>query len=308
MALYLTTPDVKLLIDAGASLGPRSHRIPHPLEYKALKETRSKLERFAKKSDIITISHYHFDHYTAAWTNLDYKWTWSSYDVAKKIYSKKIILAKDYLDSINPSQRKRGWIFNKVSSEFVKEIKYIDSKELRFKRTKIRFSKPFPHGTSEANLGFVLCLEVEYDGDKFLFCPDLQGPIEDKVLNYILKKNPNLVVIGGPPIYLSGFKINPKSIQKGLQNLVKIVSTVPVTLIDHHMLRDETALINLQSIRKKADLFHNRVYTYAEYLGKKNRLLEANRSKLYENFPPDQDFKKWTKLSLDRQRFEPPPI
>ncbi|MCP8316690.1 MAG: MBL fold metallo-hydrolase [archaeon] len=183
MATFVETPDVKLLIDAGASLGPRFGILPHPIEYKALKEARNSLERFAIKADAVTISHYHFDHYTATWSSIETKWTWSSYDVAKKIYSGKVILAKDYRDSINASQRKRGWIFSKIANEFAREIRYVDSSTIEFGDTLINFSQPLPHGEDDTSLGFVLSLHIKHCDEDLLYCPDFQGPISDKALN-----------------------------------------------------------------------------------------------------------------------------
>lgn len=64
LAVFVETPDIKLLLDAGASLAPRFGKLPHPLEYKALKAAREKIRRYAQRADLITITHYHFDHYT----------------------------------------------------------------------------------------------------------------------------------------------------------------------------------------------------------------------------------------------------
>ncbi|MCP8309039.1 MAG: hypothetical protein H3Z53_05040 [archaeon] len=308
MATFVETPDVKLLIDAGASLGPRFSLVPHPIEYKALKEARNSLERFAIKADAITISHYHFDHYTATWSSIETKWTWSSYDVAKKIYGGKVILAKDYRESINASQRKRGWIFSKIANEFVKEIRYVDSSILKFGDTLINFSQPLPHGEDNTGLGFVLSLHIKHDDEDLLYCPDFQGPMSDKALNYILDINPTRLIIGGPPFYLSEYKVPARSIEKGFENLIKIISKVPLTMVDHHMMRDEKALERLQDLRERASEHGNIALTFAEYLGKQNRLLEAIRPQLYDESPPDPDFQNWMKLSPIRQRSVLPPL
>jgi len=308
MATFVETPDVKLLIDAGASLGPRFGIVPHPLEYKALKEARESLERFAIKADAITISHYHFDHYTATWNSIEAKWTWSSYDVAKKIYGGKVILAKDYRDSINASQRRRGWIFGKIASEFAGEIRYVDSSKIKFGDTIVSFSKPLPHGEDNTSLGFVLSLHIKHGDEDLLYCPDFQGPMSDKALNYILNINPNKLIIGGPPFYLSEYKVPANSVEKGFKNLIKIVSKVPLTMADHHMMREKKALERLQDLKDRASKHVNVVLTFAEYLGKQNRLLEAIRPQLYEESPPDPDFQKWMKLSPIHQRSVLPPL
>ncbi|MEM2873008.1 MAG: hypothetical protein QXD82_02430 [Nitrososphaerales archaeon] len=308
MATFVETHDVKLLMDAGVSLGPRFGLVPHPIEYKALKEARNSLERFAIKADAITISHYHFDHYTATWNSIEAKWTWSSYDVAKKIYGGKVVLAKDYRDCINASQRRRGWIFSKIADEFVKEIKYVDSSTIKFNETLISFSQPLPHGEDDTSLGFVLSLQIKHGDEDLLYCPDFQGPMSDKALDYILDVSPTKLIIGGPPLYLSEYKVPARSIEKGFENLMKIISKVPLTIIDHHLMRDEKALERLQGLKEMASQHGNSVLTFAEYLGKQNRLLEAIRPQLYNESPPDHDFQNWMKLSPIRQRSVLPPL
>ncbi|NIM45398.1 MAG: hypothetical protein GTO54_07205, partial [Nitrososphaeria archaeon] len=83
MCTYVETPDIKILLDAGVSLGPNRYGFPpHPREYKALKERRNLILKIAEKADIVTISHYHFDHHTPSYT--DWASHWSSAKIAKK--------------------------------------------------------------------------------------------------------------------------------------------------------------------------------------------------------------------------------
>ena len=111
MCTYVETPDITVLIDPGVSLGQRFGLLPHPREYRAITDCRARIRDFASKAEVITISHYHFDHITPAYT--DYVWNLSNFDVARQIYTNKTILAKDTRASINPSQRRRGWMLKK---------------------------------------------------------------------------------------------------------------------------------------------------------------------------------------------------
>ncbi|MEM2339212.1 MAG: hypothetical protein QXW83_03320, partial [Nitrososphaerales archaeon] len=208
LSLFVETPDARILIDAGVSLGPRFGLLPHPLEYHALKKVRNLLRNYAEKADIITISHYHFDHYTAAWPNIEAKWSWSSIDEAKIIYKDKIILAKDYKDSINATQRKRGYIFHKIITNFAKKVIFADLINFTLGETNIIFSQPFPHGEDGTSLGYVLLLNIRHGEDNLLYCSDVQGPISNLTLQYILKINPKVLVISGPPIYLKDYKVD----------------------------------------------------------------------------------------------------
>ncbi|MEM2886008.1 MAG: hypothetical protein QXF24_07975, partial [Thermoproteota archaeon] len=81
MCCLVETPDLSALFDAGVSLGPRFSLPPHPLEYLALAEARRKIRESARKADIVTVSHYHFDHFTPPFHS-DTVWTWSSKEEA----------------------------------------------------------------------------------------------------------------------------------------------------------------------------------------------------------------------------------
>ena len=83
MCTSIETSDTKILLDAGSSLAPkRMGYPPHPQEYQALAECRKRINKTAEKSEIITISHYHFDHHTPSYT--DWFTNWSSEETAKK--------------------------------------------------------------------------------------------------------------------------------------------------------------------------------------------------------------------------------
>ena len=59
MCSYIETADVKILLDAGASLAPNRFGLPpHPKEYDALAQCRKKIADAADKAEVVTISHY----------------------------------------------------------------------------------------------------------------------------------------------------------------------------------------------------------------------------------------------------------
>jgi len=107
MFTFVETKNTKILLDVSTSLAPkRLGYPPHPREYKALVECRERTDKTAEKADIITISHYHFDHHTPSHT--DWFTNWSSAEAAKKIYKKKIVITKSYRSMLNAVQRRRG--------------------------------------------------------------------------------------------------------------------------------------------------------------------------------------------------------
>ena len=57
MCTYVETPDVRILLDAGASLCPNRFRLPpHPEEIKAIDLCRRKIAEAADKAEIVTLS------------------------------------------------------------------------------------------------------------------------------------------------------------------------------------------------------------------------------------------------------------
>ncbi len=308
MAMFIETPDLRILLDAGAALGMRAGLLPHPLEYKVLKETKERIRKFAEKSDYLTISHYHFDHYIATWKEVDAIWTWSSYEEAKEVYGGKTIFAKAFRKDINLSQRKRGYLFGKISKDFCKEIIYADDSKHQFGRTTVLFSVPLHHGGNDTKLGYVIGTSISYDGKTIMHCADVQGPGSANALRVILEMKPDILVLSGPPLYLAGWKIDQEIIDNGLRNLERIVGNVKHVIVDHHLLRNEDGLDIIEKLKNEAKKEGNKVNTIAETMGIRNNLLEAKRKQLYDEFPPDDDFKKWLKLRPSKQMVTLAPV
>jgi predicted metallo-beta-lactamase superfamily hydrolase len=149
---------------------------------------------------------------------------------------------------------------------------------------------------------------VEFLGENVVFASDVQGPVCDSTLETILAKKPKLVMLGGPPTYLSGFRVKPEHIQRGMQNLTKLVERVPTTIVGHHVLRDENWEKELQQVFDAASKSGNKVFTAAEYTGQQNNFLEFKRKQLFDGEPPDSDFKAWMKLPLQKRKLTKPPI
>ena len=308
MCTYVETPDVKVLLDAGVSLCPNRFGLPpHPLEFKAIIESRKKMAEAAEKAELVTVSHYHFDHHTPSYEDWLCNWTEKD-ETARQIYQDKIVLIKNPKEKINFSQRRRGWVFQKTGGKYAKKLEIADDKSFNFGGTKIKFSEPVFHGPEDSALGWVLMTTIEFKDEKFLMAPDVQGPMATKTLKLILKERPQLLMIGGPPLYLAGFRVDEALVQTGLENLGRIVESVPCTILEHHILRSEQWREKAEEVFKKAQKAGNIVLTAAEFLGKENLFLEARRKALFAEHPPPKDFEKWARESLRMKKKTKPPI
>ncbi len=307
MCTLVETPDATVLLDGGISLCPYRFGLPpHPIEYQAIARLRKEIAKAADKAQITTISHYHFDHHTPSFEDWVVNWT-DNGETARQIYQNKVVLAKNQRENINASQRQRAFLFSKTGGKYAKKVEAADGKTFHFGETTLRFSEAVVHGSDDAMLGWVIMAVVEYDWERFMFAPDIQGPMSRKTLQLILDSKPDVIMLGGPPLYLSGTRVDPAQLDRGLEFLRRIVEEVPIVVLEHHALRDEDWRHKMQAVFDGADAAGHSVMTAAEYLGRKNVFLESRRMQLFTEHPPSGEFEGWMK-TLNRTKIAKPPI
>ncbi len=306
MCTFIETPDVRVLVDAGVALGPRFRRLPHPREYQARNLCRTKIRECAAKADVVIVSHYHNDHHTPNYTET--VWLGSSAKEAEEIYQDKVVLVKDIRNAINFNQRRRGWMFQRFLKKIASECEVADGKIFEYGGTKLKISEPVPHGEEQTELGWVIMATIESQGEKVLHASDVQGPMSKQPTRLILKEKPDLVVLGGPPLYLEGIRVEKSSIRKGIENAARVAGQVPTLIFEHHVLRSDNWKEQMNPVYDASAKADHRVVTGAEYLGVQPMLLESHRERLYEEEPPSETFLKWTELPREKRRHEVPPV
>lgn len=261
LSVYVETKDCKICIDPSAALGPSRYGLP-PTEEEIIVLSRSKeiIHNYVEKSDILVISHYHYDHY----------------DPHEDFYDGKVVLAKNRLENINYSQKKRGYMFEKIVKEKC-ELFYCDNQTYQFGDTEIKFSSPQPHGPVGTRLGYVLMTTID-DGYRLTHASDVEGPVSKETTREIITEFPELLIIDGPPTYLLGYRFSNQDLEKTRDNLQSIIENLDCEIIlDHHLLRD---LYYRDKLKKIYDM--GKVKTFAEYLGRENNMLEAHRKDYYQ--------------------------
>jgi hypothetical protein len=307
MCTLVETSDVSILLDAGVSLCPNRFGLPpHPNEFRAIEGCRRRIAEAVGGVDVVTLSHYHFDHHTPSFEDWLTQWTEQT-ETARQIYEGKIVLLKNPREMVNYSQRHRGWMFQRTGGSYAERLEVADGKRFNFGETEIRFSEPVFHGPENSFLGWVLMTTIECEEDVFMFAPDVQGPISSRTLQIIMDEKPGLVMLGGPPSYLAGFNADAGQVQAAFGNLQKVVESVSTTILEHHFLRDENWREKIVDVLYRAYASDNRVVTAAEFLGLQNNFLEASRKKLFAEEPPTEEFRRWMKTSEEtRKRLKPP--
>lgn len=275
MATYIET-DQKILVDPGTSLGPKRFGLPPwKTEFDALHETRAKIQEYAKYADVITISHYHHDHFTPFTLG---RYLDSNPQYAAEIYRDKKLFIKSPDSNINRSQQGRAWKLLKDIKDLNSEITYNDGKIVLLGDTKIKFSKALPHGSPGSKMGFLVAMTIRYQGETVMHASDVQGPIFDKTREYILKENPDVLILSGPPLYLVGFAFNNKEIEKARTNLTELCREIPKVIVDHHLLRDLKCYEFISSVQNEID---NELMVASNLIGQEPNLLEARRKEFY---------------------------
>jgi len=270
MATHVETEDLEMVIDPGVALGPKRYGLPpHPLEREKLDEDWRVIGEHALKSDLMVITHYHFDHYSLE---------------KSELFLGKRALVKHPQKKINKSQKKRARDF----LSRVEGVEYCDSRTYSRGGTTLKFSPPVYHGTSP-RLGYVVELCVEDSRERFLYSSDVEGPSVGEQVDFILECNPHTAYIDGPMTYMLGFRYSPASLEASIKNLVEIVeeTEIKTLILDHHLAREPEWRERLKEVEKACEDHDCEFTSAALYSGKEELMLEARRKKLYQEFPTE---------------------
>ncbi len=275
LSCYVTTRDLRVLIDPGVSLAPwRFGLRPHKRELAASKAARDKILARAAQSDLLVISHYHFDHCTPA---VKRRFEWSDEERATRLYAGKLIYAKSAESRINPSQRRRAYHLWKRT-----DCQLLPADGARYKN--VAFSAPLCHGEENSARGWVIATLVEEGDERFVHASDIQCLSESSV-EAVLALRPTVLLVSGPPLYLA--ELDPRLADASVKNLQTLIREVPLVILDHHILRAEDALARLREWRDLARQSRHDLLCAAEFMGRAPLLLEAQRHRLHEDEPVD---------------------
>lgn len=266
MATYVETGNVRILIDPGVSLAPSRYGLPpHSMEFQRMNEHWGGIKKFAKKSEVLIVTHYHYDHHDPN---------------EPELYKDKFALLKHPIEKINRSQKERAKFFLEQLEGIPERIEYCDGREFSFGGTEIKFSQPVFHGTN-SKLGYVVEVSVSEENSKFVFTSDVEGPSVDEQASFILEEKPDIIYMDGPLSYMLGYRYSQASLDASINNIIKILRETPVEkfIIDHHFLRDIKWKERIKPAFDASD--KAQIMTAAEFLGEKNDLLEARRRELY---------------------------
>lgn len=273
MATFVETPDVRILLDPGVRLAPWRYDLPpHEREDDRQRELWRGIKEAAKRADVLTVSHYHYDHH-----NPD----------APSIYRGKTVFLKDGKVRINRSQRERAGAFVRALKSYPKEVQVADGNDADFGGTELTFSPAVPHGYDD-ELGYVVMARIAHGGETFVHTGDVLGPPLKAQLSFLLDSNPTVVYADGPMTHMPE-NYPEEHTRHSLANLGRLMRSTDVRtmLLDHHLLRDRRWRERIAPLQATAEEHGVVVQTAAEFLGKAVDQLEANRDVLYGFEPKD---------------------
>ncbi|MCC6042763.1 MAG: hypothetical protein LM598_03955, partial [Candidatus Verstraetearchaeota archaeon] len=148
--------------------------------------------------------------------------------------------------------------------------------------TNIRVSEPVPHGT-DSRLGYVVMVAVCDGEEKVLYTSDVEGPSLESQLEVILRERASTLIIDGPMTYMLGYRYSYESLERSINNLIRIVRETPVRvmILEHHLLRDLDYKRKIEPVIREAEAKGVRLLSAAEFEGKPVEMLEARRRELY---------------------------
>ncbi len=180
------------------------------------------------------------------------------------------------------------WFGNRVknwnSSGWIPELKFEDlevrfpeGKEFKFGRTRLRFTSPLFHGIEFSRVGWVFSTVITYGNEKLIHSSDLDGPIIEDYADWIIRENPDTLILDGPMSYMFGYLTTRTSMDRAVANAVRILRKTDMRLMiyDHHLPREPKFREWTREVWETGKKLGKQVLTAAEYLGKKPAVLRG---------------------------------
>jgi hypothetical protein len=268
LCVVVTVKDRKIIIDPGVALGYSRHgKLPHPFQVAVGAKIREKIIESLKSATDVVISHYHGDHIPLVNPN--------PYQLNARMV-------------IEACRNTRFWCKDPGDASDKISIRYYDLSRLLNMKLPIvegqtnglmTFSSPQPHGEKDSVLGMVMMTRIQDGKEVFVHASDIQLLYDDSI-SHILNWEPDIVLVSGPPLYLS--YLTPEQKERAHYNAVRLAGSVATLIIDHHLLRSEEGSRWLDNLASSTG---DKIICAADFMGCRRLLLESWRDYLYDKMP-----------------------
>ncbi len=149
------------------------------------------------------------------------------------------------------------------------EVIFGEGRRFVIGETQIRFTDVLFHGIEFSRLGWIFSTVIEFRGKKFIHSSDMNGPIIEDYASWIIKENPDILVLDGPMTYMLGYTLNFINLNRAINNMLRIIENIKAEVIiyDHHLTRDPKYPERTKEIWERAKKLGKNVITASEYLG-----------------------------------------
>ena len=280
--------DRRIAIDPGMALGYRRHGLlPHPAQVAVGEQTRQRIAAALRSATDVVVSHYHGDHVPLVDAN---PYQIEAQQVASLCQDVRF-WAKGPASISAKMLARRESLVKVLGRELPNAEGQSDGG--------LKFSPPIPHGEPQTRLGKVMMTRIEDDEGVFVHASDIQL-LSDEAVSLILEWQPDIVLVGGPPLYLSGFMKKHRR-QKAWKQAMRLAHGVRTLILDHHLLRCEEGLSWLDHLSSEVN---RRVICAADFMEQPRHLLEARRMQLYEEMPVSEDWHEaYARGEADTQQY-----
>lgn len=202
------------------------------------------------------------------------------------VESYKLALSKDYGDYAERRcellDKGRTWFLQRakkwLEGKWVRETEsgnnkmlFIDGKTIWVDDVEISFTPPLYHGIEYSRTGWVIGLSIKYLGKRLVYTSDIQGPIIEDYVSWILREDPEIIFLDGPPTYLIPYMLNLINFRRALENIRRIIEyarSLKLIIYDHHLTRDINFYEKVGEVFQYAKNFGVEILDVATYLGR----------------------------------------
>ena len=279
--------DHRVVIDPGLALGYRRHGLlPHPSQVAVGEQVRRRILAALRDATDVVMSHFHGDHVPLPNAN---PYQLKAQEVAPLCREARF-WARGSKGLSNSMASRRESLCQVLGRDLPNAEGQEDGS--------MAFSPPVPHGEPGGRLGTVMMTRIEGKDAVFVHASDIQL-LNGKAVSLILAWRPDIVLAGGPPLYLS--RLPPPRRKVAWKNAYRLASQVDTLILDHHLLRCEEGLSWLDRLSSETG---HRVICAADFMGQPRRLLEARREQLYEEMPVPQGWHEaYARGDADTRRY-----
>jgi predicted metallo-beta-lactamase superfamily hydrolase len=278
----------KIVIDPGLALGYRRHGLlPHPAQVAVGEQVRRRILAELEDATDVVMSHFHGDHIPLPNAN---PYQLKAQRVAPLCQAVRFWTKGPEGLSHNMLHRKKS-----LCQVLGRDLPNAEGQGDGL----LAFSLPVLHGERQGRLGMVMMTRIQHGGKTFVHASDIQL-LDSQAISIILGWQPDVVLVGGPPLYLSGF-MGKRRRRGAWRQALWLARGVETLILDHHLLRCEEGLSWLSRLSSETG---HRVICAADFMECPRCLLEARRVQLYEEMPvPEGWHEAYARGDADTRRY-----